>query len=346
MKINVKFWSIIIVFSVVVILIKNNPFEFNKKYIFERTYSDKLKFIEVTEDKIASINNITLASSNFVYDYELTSLDTLNNTCKMKFYDSKSFDLIQHFDFDLPKSNQISFCDSNNVYCIDKFDLYVYSIKEKKKKKIAVNLNIYDVVSIGEASKKVLLFGEYKSRHKYQTGFFLLNLETNEMIETYIVEEGDTSQILNNSLIYSGNFSKSKDTISYYCDKYSKIYFFNTNGNFQKEIITKDESPKPKLVSNNNGTYYKRGATFNTNNGLFTMNDDLFIFSSRNEQSNKITVDCYSFSTGKYKFSTSFGCNNKTNVDINFVTKNQNNLIIGFDDKMALLKISYNADVN
>lgn len=348
MKINVKLWIFISIISITVIIARNGSFGFNKKNIFDRIYSKKIKFEAVKDYRINKIKNITKATNNIIYDYELSNLDSLNNTCKMKFYDTKTLDEIKRFDFSLPKSNQVAFCNINNAFYIDNFNIFIYSTEEKNRKKINLkNFKAYDVVSLNEFNKKILVFGEIKSKNKYQTGFFLFDLETTNLIPIYIIEINEVSKTQQNPLIYSGKFSKSDNQIiSYHCDKYSKIFFFSNIGQFQKEIITKDKSPKAELVTDKYATYYKRGSTYNTNNGLFIIKDELFVFSSRTEQTNKITVDCYSFLTKKYKFSTDFEYNNKTSTDINFVCKIQNNIILGFDDETALFKIKYDGNDN
>jgi hypothetical protein len=343
MKINVKLWMTISVISLIVIFLKNYDFEKDKKYTFDRIIDKNISIKEDIDNRIPKINNLAKITDKLICNYELSNYDSVKNLCNMNYYDINHFDLLNKFSFYIPKSAQISYCDSLSVFYIDKYNIFSYTVKDKINKKIELlDFKIYAVLSLDNKSSKLLCFGENKINSTFHTGFYILDLNTNKIILSKMIENNINSKISENFLIYSGKFSvNDSKTISYCCDKFSKIFFFNDMGKFTKEIITNDKAPKPKLVTNNESTFYQRGSTYNTNSAVLKNNDTLLIFSSRTVKNNVITIDAYSFKSSKYLFSSELSYNNKKSVHIYSATKNQTNLILFFDEGISLFKTSF-----
>jgi hypothetical protein len=341
MKINVRLWIVIILFSIVIIVIKNCNFETTKKYTFDRTISKNILIKEILNKKVPQVNNMAKITNKLICNYQLAIYDSLNNLCNMTYYDSNSFKKWSEFNFYLPKSARISYCDSTTVFYLDKYTLFCYGRKEETTQEIKVlQYKIYNVVRFDSSASKLLFLGEHTINSGFQTGFYILDLNTKEVIASKIIAYNNNSKAAENFLIYSGKFSThDPNTISYCCDKFSKIFFFNPLGEFDKELTTKDNSPKPKLVTNNEAIFYERGETYNTNNAVLKKDDNVLVFSSRTSAKNTMTIDTYSFKSNQYLYSTTVDYKNKKSVDVYAAIQSNDHLILFFDEGISLFKL-------
>jgi hypothetical protein len=342
MKINTKLWITITLISAVIILLKNYDLSIDKKYLFDRTMSGNTSLTEIIDVKTPKISNMAKITNKLICDFQLKKYDSIDNLCEMSYYDINSFNNSNKFTFRLPKNAQIEYCNKENVFYINKYELSAYYIKNKKHQNLNLaNFKIYTLIDLGIDSSKLLIFGQYKVGSHFQTGFYLFDLNTKIITPSKIIETNKLSKASENLLIYSGKFSIiDTNTISYCCGKLSKIFFFNVQGDFIKELITKDKSPKATLVTNTSGTFFKRGSAFNTNSAVLKLSDKLLVFSSRTNEKNVIMVDTYSYKTNSYLSSSEILYKNKSSTDIYLALCAKKKVILFFDEGISLFSLS------
>jgi hypothetical protein len=339
MKINIKVWVGIIILSAIVIFSRGFSSQPGKKFLFDRTF---------VKNSIARIDNPTVAG------LDVTSITTDSITCSyiqisnangtslydVRYYDNINFALVDSFQLRLPQTAQIKNCTPGQVYYIDRFNLYLYDLAENSHEKISpANFKCLNIASV--KPNTLLLFGEDSVGPIFRSGYFTLDLASGSIAPSKIIEENAFTSAAPNSLIYSGKFTRvGKNSMSYYCDKYSRIFFFDNNGKFVREFITRDKTPKPQLVQNNVAFYYKRGSTFNVNNGIHVENDKLLTFSCRSEPVSYMIIDIYSLESGKYLSSTKLHNKDWNCPDVISVSNAGKNTIINFQKGVALFDLS------
>ena len=197
------------------------------------------------------------------------------------------------------------------------------------------------------SNNKLLLVGELNKNGIFTTGFYIYDESNSNLISSKILKTSKHSTANKNVLIYQGNFSKNFEGISYNFLSVSKIFIFNLDGTFNKEIDTKESVPIPKLAEKQIGKnkedtmyVYMRGKTFATNIGSFRIKDTLFALSYRvNQTDDFLTIDRYIISDNEYNSSLKLNYNNKNNRDLLYVSQNKESIFLVFIDSVLSLKI-------
>lgn len=340
MKINLKIWVGVILLSALVIAFRNFDFPSGKKYLVNRMFRETNakhvpnQFIE------GGLDISTLYSDSIIAAFSQRSLNDSMNDCNIRYYDIGSFNALDSFGFQLAKTAQLKYCTRNRVYYIDRFGLYGYNPESQVHEKLtAENLKCLNILQVN--ANTLILFAEEANGSKYTTGYYTIDLDTKKISLSKLLEDNEVSHAPNNSLIYSGKFKRvDQNSVIYYCDKYSKVYFFDNEGRFVKEFTTADQAPKPQLVSDKHAFYYKRGNTFNVNNSIHVENDKLLAFSCRSEPVKYMIIDIYSLETGKYLSSTKLQYKDWNCPDIISVSKSGRNAIINFQDGVAMFDLA------
>ncbi|SOU86488.1 hypothetical protein [Tenacibaculum dicentrarchi] len=334
MKINIKFWLALIIISTIIIVLKNLDFKQDKKHIFQRSFANNISIKKIRKQNIKK-NTFIAVNDSLVCTYNFN--DSINI---FKIYNKYIEKIIDSFEFSNPKTRQISSFNRNNLLFIDKFNLYNYSTDKKNIKQYPLGkLKVISSFLLDKNASNILVLAELEKNNLFNTGFFIINTANNDIVSAHIIKKNNKSAKLKNSLIYSGKFSRHKNTISYVCNKTPEIFFFNNKGIYLKQITTKDATPKPKIVSNKTGMFYDRGNTFNTNNGIFKKGNNIYIFSSRTKDSKNIMIDIYSYDLSKYLSSIKFPYQNKTSTDINNISLVNNSLFLYFENEQLELKM-------
>jgi hypothetical protein len=281
----------------------------------------------------------TLYSDKIICSFSLSSLDSNMNSCSVQYYDIVHFNAVNRFTFELPKTAQIKYCSPETVFYIDRFNLYAYDPVKKKHEKM--NDNDFKCVNVSQTgSNSLLLLGEEAVDSSYRFGYFRLDLTSKKRVLAKELERNKATYAAPNSLIYSGKFVRiDSSNTCYYCDKYSKIFFFNNDAQFVKVFTTNDNTPRPELVSTGDAFFYKRGNTFNVNNALYSEKNKLFVFSCRSSPVKYLMIDIYSLQTGKYLNSTRLAYNDWNCPDIVSVSNAGKNAIINFQHGTALFNL-------
>ena len=323
-----------------------NLFDSNDKkdYYFDREYNpNNLLSFEKNSSKMNSDEYIRYIHSNdYIVEYEIKSSDKNHNEYKFYFTDY-NFIKVDTSLISLPKLSNILLFNMDYLLYTDKFKLYRYNFKSKIHTEL--NFKGLKVFSVFETDSKYICFGENYNKGIYTTGFFIIDLKNLEIIPSKVLMEESSSITPKNALMYSGSFKKSFDNkyICYNCDKFSEIYVFKNNGTLIKTIITKDETPLSKILSNDNGaTFYARGTAWNTNMGVFIKNNYIYVFSDRSDERHNIILDQYSLESTKYVQSYKINYDGVSDSGIRNVYENDGKIIINFETEYASFIISRN----
>lgn len=338
MKLSNKLWQFLIVGSVVIMALNFYKIKEKKPFLFDRIFNSNLVIKSDGKD-VSKIGNrhIVNATNNIVVE-DSSSRATDSDTVKShRLYYHNIFDSNYQFKEQilLPVSSSIEFCTEKRMLIINKLNMLIFNIKSKIYKPIAIaGFKVIKVFGLDDSLSNIICLGELKKENDYITGFFVLNSDSNKIgAQSKILEINKRSKAIENILIYDGNFSTNdKEIISYYCNKYSKLYFFDYSGTLSNEITTKDNTPLPSLVQNELGYYYKRGNTFSTNNGVIIRDNKVLVFSSRTENGKEIMIDVYSLKTKAYLYSKEISYKNKNCAEINFIRCYGNKAYIKFSD--------------
>lgn len=341
MKINYKLGIFLITSSVVIILLNFCGLHKKKSFLFNRNMNSNLQ-VEKLREGFNNIGNkhIINSTNNLIVE----DVSTFNNDSLMyhtlfltNILDST---LSSQTKIVIPKSARIAFCNETGLLCIDKLSLFVYTFKSKKYIAFPFqDFNLIKVFSLKNALSKILCLGEQKIGSDYITGFYVIDLDSNKIVfESKAIESNKKPTAIQNILIYSGEFMSNDDlTVSFFCDKFSKIYCFDYNGRLKNEFTTMDNTPKPILVFNSIGFFYKRGFTFLTNNGVIVNNNKAMVFSARTENMKTIVIDFYSLNSNIYLYSCDFYYKQKSCADINFIRSFGNKIYIKFRDRESCI---------
>lgn len=187
------------------------------------------------------------------------------------------------------KSKNVKLPLSSEILCVNK-ELIIFSYKSKicifnsntgkLKLEIFKNLQIFSLIPFSENSNKYLCFGELFQNNVFNTGFYMVDLSSEIITISKILKTEVNSTFIESRLQYTGYFQKQNENLlSYNFEMFSKIFFFNNNGFFEKELNTKDKTKLPKIVVRNNieFTYSNDGKGY-SNVGLFCKTN-IFMFS-------------------------------------------------------------------
>ncbi len=331
--------GIITFFGTILLIITSlNLFDSNTKkyYSFIRKFDNKnvlLKFQnrndKANEDEYVGYVN----SDKYIIESDKENID--NETISYKFYiRDLSFNNLVIKNVNLPSTSNLLFCNSTKVIFSNYLKLYDKQINNSKVTEIKLkNLIVSSIKPIINSDSKFLCLAQHFVNNKYETGFFIIDFLTNEILTSKIVETEDIPNVPKNGLKYSGMFSiLDNNIISYSCNKFSKIYFFDKNGFFVKELTTCDKTPLPIITKNSQNTsFYSRSGTWNTNMGIFIKNNKIFVFSATNKILDKVVIDEYSYSNLQYIQSYKLDYNNQNSFCVRDVFVNNNKIIIGFE---------------
>jgi hypothetical protein len=148
------------------------------------------------------------------------------------------------------------------------------------------------------------VLGEHIINNEYVYGFFKLNQLLDEITPIEIIQKHTSSKFAENALKYNGNFFGSIDSteqITYITNKSSNVWLFEDYKLLSK-INTLDKTPLPNIISKEDILVYDRSNTYNTNMASFIHKNQIHIFSNRNTENKKITIDVYSLN-GNYIYS-------------------------------------------
>ncbi len=340
MKINSKFWIVVIAISLLIIFFK---FEFlflgERKYIFERNIIPKTMFSRTDRKEIVNTEGLVKLTNELICFYS----ELKQNATRVTYYDLNTFQKVKQFDFSDTDFSQVLYFNKESLFFTKNFILHHYNIQNKTTERIPIkDFKVINIISLNNNSTQLLLFGEKKvSDLEFKTGFYIFDVITRQMKLSKVINTNRESKAIENLLMYSGRFNKEDNIVNYFCDKYSEIYFFDKDGQFQKTIQTKDKTPKGKIINNEHGYYYDRGETYSVNLEVSVFGDHVFVFSCRTkrDEHKAIMIDVYSLSTKEYLYSHRLFYNHKTSFDVNFVSKNKNGMVINFDDDVVEFKM-------
>jgi hypothetical protein len=316
-----------------------------KDYYFKRkfSYNEVLQF-EKKYDKMAKDDYLRYTfSDNFIVENDKKSINKNSDSYEFK-YTNLDFSSKKIKKIILPKNVNVILFDSTKLFYTYKFELYEYNCSGKISRKIKLNnFKAFYLTRIPAENDKYLCFGESFENNKFIMGFHIIDTRKESLLTTKVIEISNSTKMPKNELIYSGKFLTlgHNKMISYCCDKYSSIYFFNNNGIFLKELKTKDNTPLPKIFKNEQGdSFYSRGGTWSTNYGLFMKDNKVYVFSARSNEKLKIVIDQYFFSNLEYEQSFKLNYNNLDTRSINTVFEAKNKIIIGFEFNYASFTFS------
>jgi len=159
------------------------------------------------------------------------------------------------------------------------------------------------VTAVTKIKDEYLILGEYSDKKNFSYGFFKLNKSFNKLSVVDIIYKSKLSVFSEYSLKYNGSFFYAIDSeeIMYTLNKSSSIIIFKDFKLISK-INTLDKTPLPNIIRNRDILVYDRSGTYNTNSASFIYKNQVHVFSNRNTEIKKVTVDVYGLE-GNYIFS-------------------------------------------
>lgn len=314
----------------------------NKTYYFERKFSENeiLKFDRQYKCILSGNNNDLSFSNKAIIEGKIVELD---NSQKISLYITNfKFDNIFSKFLELPIEAVVFYVDDKTI--IYSLDNKLYSLGLKNDFKYVIeskNIKITFMIKIDKLSNKYLFFGEIFENNIYKNGFFVLDFSNNKVTQSKVIHSNNISFKPEINLMNSGLFQKLNDSFfAYTCDKNSKIYLFDEFGNFLKIMNTKDETPSPKVIKNDNGDcFYSRDGLRFSNSGVFLYDDYLFVFSVASDVKNNIIIDQYS-KNNEYMQTYKLKYKNYSSVDISNVYIDKKYIILRFGHNYASFKFS------
>jgi hypothetical protein len=319
--------------------------ESKKTFSFDRKINEGKRILsfDKTYKKTNENEHIMFVNSdNYIVERDRKSIDDKSEH-NMFYFEDFNFENKKRLSAILPIGANVLFCDLNKVIFTKNFNLFQYNFKAKLVKEIKLkDIKVVLVKPILDSETKFLCLAEYHFKNKYETGFYIIDFENKNIKQSKGLETNSIDSFLENSLRYIGKFKSflGKNIIVYYCEKYSKIYFFDNAGLFIKELETSDKVPLPKIAKNNEGnSFYSRDGTWYSNLGVFMKDDSVFVFSGAVEDKYNFTIDEYSWGTLQYVESYNLSYNNMNSNSIYNFNLDNNRLIICFDYNYASFKI-------
>ncbi|NQX38738.1 hypothetical protein SAMN05421820_101770 [Pedobacter steynii] len=314
------------------------------KYVFSRDFKESKPSFKLIKGNV-KVNNGKY--TNVVpSDSCIISMDInyeVNKPSFMLYLSDLNLNLKETLALNIPQYSNILFVTNEVILYTNSNKFFVYDIIKKTSSVLeSEGLRVSSLIRLSDSN--FLMFGERKNNHRFEAGFFNLNLKRNlEILPVKILEVNQLTRASVNGLRYSGAFTKSvdKDHILYYCKKYSGIFLFDKNGKFFKDFHTKDHAPLPEIITSKNGTsYYKRGKTFTGTNAVIMEDNYIKVFSTRSAEKDDIVIDSYSTKNYSYLFSQKLHFDGKNCTDITSVTAFKDKIIISFDTSLASFNMS------
>lgn len=322
---------------IIIVFFNSNDSNTKKNYKLDRKYIGKnygLNFENTFDQMCKSEYLMSTDSDKFLVEYDKNVIDDSNS--KFTFY----FDDLSKkssYTLNLPSDIKLLYSSLNSIYFGKQFDFYECNLKNNINQIKFKDLKIINVIPINE-SGILLCLGEFFQNKKYNLGFFKVNKINGKVEICKVIEQNLTTKFPQSYLQYSGDFNshEREKCFTYTCDKYSKVFFFDEHASFLKEFSTIDNSEIPDIITTVDGmNYYSRKNTYNTNEGLFIKNDEVFILSSFSEFSSKIIIDIYDFKNLKYKQSLKFDLDHFSSKNIRNILFKNDKLIIALDHNYA-----------
>lgn len=194
---------------------------------------------------------------------------------------------------------------------------------------------------------KCIAFGPIDTTNTADYSFFYYSITNNSYrhnIVNHNILSCDYSNKFEKRLAYDGVFLKYNNHITYTFQHLPLIFVFDIKGKLLRRIHTKDNVPCPSIIRYKHLYIYERGKTFNSNISSFVNGKQLYVFSYRVPKiSGRFIVDAYSIKTGEYLYSIRIGKNitsANSNIDIDKITTEGNNILIDTRDHLFKLNIS------
>jgi hypothetical protein len=321
----------------------------NKNYDFDRNFS-KNRILEFDNKYEWLCNDITseLFNSNFssIVEGKLKT-DKERIEYDLYFTDCNFFN-IKYRNLVLPKSN-VLLIDNKQVIYSKKFELYKLDLQTNRTIKFDIkNVNICFLISLDDKQNKFLFFGGANIKSLYKTGFFIIDMNNNQVIESKILHTNKNSYDLEKVTMYVGLFQKTfNNNIVFTCERNPNIYFFNKDGFYEMELSTIDNTPMPKIIKDSNNIhFFSRESSKYTNSGVFVDKENIFVFSMASKFLDKIIIDQYSKHTKDYIQSFQLDYNGYNSSDIGGIIMCKDRLIIRFELNYASFKFSRYFDGN
>ncbi len=163
-------------------------------------------------------------------------------------------------------------------------------------------------------------------------------------IENVHVPACDYSNVYEKRLAFDGVFLKKENYVTYTFNHLPLVLVFDKEGNYIRQIDTKDKVPCPSIIRYKQFYIYERGHAFNSNISSFVDGKCVYVFSYRTPKLIKeFMVDAYSLVTGEYKFSiriTNNGYNKNTDIDKIYAVDDN----IYIDTRMKFYKLNIQVD--
>lgn len=291
---KLKIYNLIIVNLVLGIIIFLNFSSFflnEKKYIFKRVYKESiLKPLNVCV-KVSDSTFTPVFPSNTPNVFSRKNLNY-----KFTFYDM-SMRIERSKDFKLRNNLFPVFILKDSVICTDEFAHLSLNNSEPLFKNLKVS-------AIKKVKDNFYVLGEHAENNEYVYGFFKLNHSLSDPTIIEIIQKNRSSKFAEYALKYNGNFFGSidnTDQVTYITNKSSNVWLFE-DYKLLSNTNTLDKTPLPNIISKGDILIYDRSSTYNTNMASFIYKNQIHIFSNRNTENRKITIDVYSFN-GKYIYS-------------------------------------------
>ncbi|MDX6189989.1 hypothetical protein SGQ83_11570 [Flavobacterium sp. Fl-318] len=322
-----------------------------KDYYFDRTFVRNNIFkLEKTVDKMIYESEYLMGvqSDGLIVEKEIVKneIDKKEHKFYISDYDLKK---ISYKTICFPQVLDIRLFTKRDLFYVKNFELFDYHFDSKINRKIKLkDFKVVSLKTLKNSNSKMLCLGELFDGSLYKSGFFSIDIYSGEIILLKVLKESEKSNIISTSLQYSGSFTSNSDNdmITYCCNKYSRIYFFDSVGQkLVNEMITNEDVPLPKILSNKKGdSFYARGTTRNTNMGMFIKKNKIFVFSARSASETALIVDEYSLYSFKYEKSYRLNYANFGSKNIDVVFYNDNKVIIGFNTGYAFFSFAKSID--
>ena len=309
-----------LVLGIIIFLNFSSFFVNKKKHIFNRAYKASILkplnvCIKVSDSTFTPVfpSNAPNVFSRKKLNYKFTFFDMSMQKEKSK-------------DFELRNNLFPVFILKDSIICTDEFAHLSVNNGEPLYKNLKVS-------AIKKVKNNFYVLGEYLKDKYYIYGFFKLNQFLDEITPIAIIQRDTSSKFAENALKYNGNFFGSIDTteqITYITNKSSNVWLFEDYKLLSK-INTLDKTPLPKIISKGEVLVYDRSNTFNTNMASFIYSNQIHIFSNRNTENKKITIDVYSLD-GNYIYSYFLPDVINETQHITQVFSGENKIIIAFEN--------------
>ena len=320
----------------------------NKDNYFDRKFSkNEILSFEKEYNKLSKNNTQqSFYSGDSIIELELK--DDLTGEYNLTFTDFL-FSEKSNVKLIIPNEANLLSIYKNTLFYSLKRRLYKLELDKKKTNEIKTDkLDVSSLIPVQNSQNKNLFFGEVFNNNTYKLGFFILNTVNGEVSISKLLYTNKESFKPEITLKYAGRFQKiANHKYAYTCEDNSKIFFFDENGDFDNEFITKDNTPLPNTIKDSEGNcYFSRDGSKYTNSGVLIDKENIFVFSMATAIKDKIIIDQYSKITQKYIQSFKLNYKNHCSMDIENIHIENNKILLEFESNYASFKFSrYNDEI-